>query len=47
MAIVADTERLEPEAIRQAVAIGAIVIPANKNHPKLIPVELVVDCQPK
>ena len=37
MAAVAVTERMAPEELRQLVAAGRIVIPANKHHNSLIP----------
>ena len=37
MEIVAQKEHLEPEVIRQRVAQGTVVIPANINHTSLSP----------
>lgn len=38
MKIVAADEHLEPETLRQLIAEGKVVIPANKNHKNLVPI---------
>ena len=42
MAWVAARERLEPELVRQEVAAGRLIIPANINHPELAPIAIGV-----
>ena len=37
MAIVAGKEKMEPQRLRELVALGQVVIPANKNHASLDP----------
>ena len=37
MEIVAGKEKMEPQRLRELVALGQVVIPANKNHSKLDP----------
>ena len=37
MRFVAKTERLDPEWVRQEVAAGRMIIPANVNHPEVKP----------
>lgn len=47
MEFVAKVERLEPEFIRQAVAAGRMIIPANINHTNLIPMAIGIDATTK
>jgi phosphomethylpyrimidine synthase len=42
MTYVAERERLAPEAVREEVARGRLVIPANVNHPELEPIGIGV-----
>ena len=37
MKIVADKEKMDPQRLRELVAMGQVVIPANKNHARLDP----------
>ncbi len=37
MKIVADKEKMDPQRLRELVALGQVVIPANKNHARLDP----------
>ncbi len=37
MEIVADKEKMDPQRLRELVALGQVVIPANKNHARLDP----------
>jgi len=43
MLYVADCEKLSPELIREEVARGRMIIPANINHPELEPMAIGVD----
>lgn len=47
MEYVAKVEKLEPEFIRQAVAAGRMIIPANINHTNLIPMAIGIDATTK
>ncbi|BCX79727.1 phosphomethylpyrimidine synthase ThiC [Campylobacter sp. 19-13652] len=47
MEYVAKVERLEPEFIREAVAAGRMIIPANINHTNLIPMAIGIDATTK
>jgi phosphomethylpyrimidine synthase len=40
MAYVAERERLSPELVRSEVARGRMIIPANVNHPELLPMAI-------
>ena len=42
MIFVAERERLAPEAVREEVAAGRMIIPANINHPELEPMAIGV-----
>ena len=42
MGIVADREKLAPEVVRDEVAAGRMIIPANINHPELEPMAIGV-----
>jgi phosphomethylpyrimidine synthase len=44
---VAQQEKLEPELIRSEIAAGRLIIPANINHPELVPmgIGLAVSCK--
>ncbi len=44
MAFVAKSERLEPEFVRSEIAAGRMIIPANVNHPNLVPVGIGSAC---
>ena len=44
---VAEKEKLEPEFIRQEVAAGRLIIPANVNHPELSPMGIGIALQCK
>ena len=37
MQVVAQSERMDPERLRERVAAGQVVIPANRNHRALVP----------
>ncbi len=47
MRFVAQKEKLEPELIRSEIAAGRLIIPANINHPELVPmgIGLAVSCK--
>ena len=42
MAYVAQVEKVEPELMRDEVAVGRMIIPANINHPELEPMAIGV-----
>ena len=42
MAYVANREKLTPELVREEVARGRMIIPANVNHPELEPMSIGV-----
>ncbi|MEO6830009.1 MAG: phosphomethylpyrimidine synthase ThiC, partial [Acidobacteriaceae bacterium] len=42
MAFIAHIEKLSPELIRDEVAVGRMIIPANVNHPELEPMAIGV-----
>ena len=37
MTVVAEKEGVDPEVLRERIAVGSVVIPANKNHTSLSP----------
>src|SRR5438477_11590880 len=37
---VAEQERLDPELVRSEVARGRMIVPANVNHPELVPMAI-------
>ena len=43
MTYVANREKLSPELVRDEVAIGRMIVPANINHPELEPMCIGVD----
>ncbi|WP_169754896.1 phosphomethylpyrimidine synthase ThiC [Campylobacter curvus] len=47
MRYVADVEGLEAEFVRQRVASGAMIIPANINHKNLVPMAIGIDAKTK
>ena len=47
MRAVAKLEKLEPEFIRQEIAAGRLIIPANINHPELIPMGIGISLKCK
>src|ERR1700749_5046942 len=47
MAYVAKSERLPEELVRSEVARGRMIIPANVNHPELVPMAIGIEAKCK
>ena len=45
MVFVAEREKIAPELIRDEVAVGRMIIPANINHPELEPMAIGIESQ--
>src|SRR5580704_15396193 len=43
MLYVADKEKIKPERVRDEIALGRMIIPANINHPELEPMAIGVE----